>query len=424
MKHISLHARLFIGFISLLAPESLAFSQASQPPQAPDLVHNGWPTMVPGKNISDPELQSMGPGTFSDTVLPYSMIHESSGKIFSEDAALKAAMLAYAKTKARRDAFNQRYASLVIPEVNFNNATFASAVEYLKQQAEKSSGGEVIVNTVMLFPSGQDQRSKVSLDVRNIPFMEALRYICDQADADYTLEPYAIALTPRGSAPPQSEVSKVESAPEPISYLCLPRLTLSQSSLEDALAMLKSEAATISDGELKVNFVTHLPAGAKLGLINLNLGEIPFGEAFCYVCAQAGVDFDMDSYAIVVTGRGDDSPIQNGSVLPGVPVDSRVSGVIIPVIHIKQGSFSASLALLTQRVSQLTAGAASVNLVVKGDDQFGTQPINLDLSNVPFFAALRYVCYQAEAKFVVDKYAIIVSPANLPAAPPVQSASR
>jgi hypothetical protein len=297
-------------------------------------------------------------------------------------------------------------------------------VEYLKQQAEKSSGGEVIVNTVLLFPSGKAQPGKVSLDVRNIPFMEALRYVCDQAGAEYTLEPYAIVLTPRGSDPPQTEVSKVESAPEPISYVCLPRLTLSQSSLGDALDMLKRETDSISDGALNGNFVTHLPPDAKPGLVNLNLGEIPFGEAFCYVCAQAGVDFDIDPYAIVVTGRGNDAPVQNGTVHPGIQVDARVSGVMIPEVHIKQASLSAALDMLRQRVAEHTGGAAAVNFVVQEPEELQARPISLELSNVPFFAALRYVCYQAEAKFTVDKYAIVVSPAKLPGVPPAQSVLR
>jgi len=71
-------------------------------------------------------------GELSDRYVPYYFIKESSAKIFKDDAAQEAAFLAYARSKASRVAFNQRFQSLIIPKVTFTNATFDSAVEYLR----------------------------------------------------------------------------------------------------------------------------------------------------------------------------------------------------------------------------------------------------------------------------------------------------
>jgi hypothetical protein len=116
----------------------------------------------------------------------------------------------------------------------------------------------------------------------------------------------------------------------------------------------------------------------------------------------------------VVTGQGDAAPVQNGTILPGATVDERVASVMIPKIQLDQASLSASLDMLRQRTSKLSGGAA-VNFVVQGE-ALGAKPVNLNASDVPFFAALRYVCYQADAKFAVDKYAIVISAANPPPA--------
>ena len=267
----------------------------------------------------------------------------------------------------------------------------------------------------MLLPPSVAKNRKVSLDVRNIPFLVALRYACQQAGTDFTVETCAIAITDRAKAEPND--GDMRAANGAITYLGIPRIALDQSPLGVALDLLKQDVRNMSAGALDVNFVVHLPVDAKPNPVTIQLADIPFREALRYICAQAGVDFVADPDAIVITAHGDAAPIENGTVLPGASVDSRLSKLVFPEIKIQKATLNVALDLLKKRAADLSAGAVTVNFVAQSRDDPRGNLVTLDTANLPFFAALRYVCYQADAKFAVDKYAIVISPADTRAAP-------
>lgn len=84
--------------------------------------------------------------------------------------------------------------SLVLPKVEFRNATFGSALEYLKQQAAKQSGEKVKVSFVVQLPPEFSDTRKVTLNLANVPFLEAVRYVCDQGEVAYAVEKYAVVI--------------------------------------------------------------------------------------------------------------------------------------------------------------------------------------------------------------------------------------
>jgi tetratricopeptide (TPR) repeat protein len=93
---------------------------------------------------------------------------------------------------------------LLLPKVNFKNATFSAALDYLKQEAAKQS---VAVSFVPQLPDAQLQKP-ITLSLGQIPFLDALTYICQLDGAVYKIDPYAIVITPQppsapgGAAPP------------------------------------------------------------------------------------------------------------------------------------------------------------------------------------------------------------------------------
>ena len=120
----------FIGGVSLLLLDFRAGAQ-SDPPFLTGTASYSWPLLHRLYDMEGPA-PVLPMGELSDRYVPYYFIKESSAKIFKDDAAQEAAFLAYARSKASRVAFNQRFQSLIIPKVTFTNATFDSAVEYLR----------------------------------------------------------------------------------------------------------------------------------------------------------------------------------------------------------------------------------------------------------------------------------------------------
>ena len=87
--------------------------------------------------------------------------------------------------------------ALIVPQVQFRDATLGSALEYLRQQATKISGGKTSVNFVVQLPDEMVKSQAVTLSLTNVPFSEVLRYLGDLAGISFTYEKYAIAVRPK-----------------------------------------------------------------------------------------------------------------------------------------------------------------------------------------------------------------------------------
>jgi hypothetical protein len=81
---------------------------------------------------------------------------------------------------------------LMLPKIEFKDATFTSALDFFKEQAAKQG---VTVSFVAQLPEPQLEH-RVTLSLSNIPFLDALRYLCEQNNAVSTQEPYAIVIKP------------------------------------------------------------------------------------------------------------------------------------------------------------------------------------------------------------------------------------
>lgn len=81
---------------------------------------------------------------------------------------------------------------LVLPKVELKDAAFSAALDFFKYEAAKQS---VTVSFVPQLPPAQLEHT-VTLSLSQIPFLDALRYLCEQNNAVYKVERYAIVITP------------------------------------------------------------------------------------------------------------------------------------------------------------------------------------------------------------------------------------
>lgn len=79
--------------------------------------------------------------------------------------------------------------ALVLPEVKFKEATFAEALEYLKQMAAKQS----VAVSIVVQPD-VNREAKVTLNLANVPFTEALRYVCELVGTKYSIDRFAVVV--------------------------------------------------------------------------------------------------------------------------------------------------------------------------------------------------------------------------------------
>ncbi len=93
--------------------------------------------------------------------------------------------------EARQAKPKDQIGSLVLPKVEFREANFSSALGALRDQAAKQS---VTVSFVSQL-SAEQMQHPVTVSLTNIPFLEALRYLCSLNGATYKVEQYAIVIT-------------------------------------------------------------------------------------------------------------------------------------------------------------------------------------------------------------------------------------
>lgn len=86
---------------------------------------------------------------------------------------------------------------LILPQVEFKDATFSVALDFFKTAALKQG---VTVSFVSQLPQPQMDH-QITLSLAQIPFLDALRYACDLDHAIYKIERYAIVIMPNGEAP-------------------------------------------------------------------------------------------------------------------------------------------------------------------------------------------------------------------------------
>jgi len=94
-------------------------------------------------------------------------------------------------TPAASDLFSK----LILPKVELKDAAFSAALDFFKHEAAVQS---VNVSFVAQLPAAQMERP-VTLSLSQIPFLTALKYLCDLNGAAYKVEPYAIVIVPAGA---------------------------------------------------------------------------------------------------------------------------------------------------------------------------------------------------------------------------------
>jgi hypothetical protein len=92
----------------------------------------------------------------------------------------------------------KQLSALIIPQIQFKDANFASALEALKAKVTEVSGGKQAANFVV--KPGVDQNTAVTLSLTNVPVTEALRYLAELANSKVEYEKYAIVIKPAGGA--------------------------------------------------------------------------------------------------------------------------------------------------------------------------------------------------------------------------------
>ena len=101
---------------------------------------------------------------------------------------------------------NRKLDEIIIPKVDFNEATVREALDFLKVRAAALDAGEPDpsrkgLNIVLkLAPDAAEAASKVSLNLTDIPLRQAIGYVAQAAGLKFKVEPYAVVVVPQSES--------------------------------------------------------------------------------------------------------------------------------------------------------------------------------------------------------------------------------
>ncbi len=121
---------------------------------------------------------------------------------WEEKAPTNVTQAAPASTSSRSAGayITEKMDKIIFPTVLFQNATVDEAIEFIRiksKDLDTSESDPTRKGISVILRSGDAPASaKISLDLKDVPMSEALRYICDLAQMKYKVESYAVVISP------------------------------------------------------------------------------------------------------------------------------------------------------------------------------------------------------------------------------------
>lgn len=188
---------------------------------------------------------------------------------------------------------------IVFPQIQFRDATVTEAVDYFRMKSRDldPSGPESPSKGVNIVVRGaQSSSAKITLDLKQVPLGEALKYTAELAGMEVRVESFAILLLPKGSATAGHAQTTV---PQAGSSIIFPNISFTDATLDEALHYIRIKSRDIDPSKNGVNIVQK-PDAATDAKITLSLRNVPVNEALRYLAELTGNKLTTEGNTFIV----------------------------------------------------------------------------------------------------------------------------
>ncbi len=209
-------------------------------------------------------------------------------------------------TKQQPSAMTAKLQSIVLPQVQFSEATLEEAIEFfrVKSRALDTSEPEVSKRGVNIVLK-DSFAGKITLDLKEVPLMEALKYTASLAGLELQIGDNAVILHKRSdSTTTKPERAAQGKAVELAKKYILPQVNFSAVSTDEALEFLRRRVQGSDDAEqpADINLILK-PGGDPKTQITLDLKDVSLWEAVRYVAELSNHSVSADDHSIILTPR-------------------------------------------------------------------------------------------------------------------------
>lgn len=185
--------------------------------------------------------------------------------------------------------------AIIFPILAFNNATVDEAVEYLRIKSRDldTSASDPKGVSILVRPSDKPSPS-ITLDLREVPLGEALRYVAELTGLQMRVEPFAVVLAPPSKAVPTAATG---GADHPIT---LPNVEFKDATIDEALRFIRIKSRDLDPAQKGVNIIKK-PGGAEGAKITISLRNVPVNEALRYIASLASYTLTNEAGTFILT---------------------------------------------------------------------------------------------------------------------------
>ena len=207
--------------------------------------------------------------------------------------------------------------AIIFPTVQFREASVQEAVEFFRIKARDLDPAKQGVNIVLKSDAALN-KAQLTLDLKDVPLMEALRYVAALAGLSLTAGDSAIVLeapqtTPQSSKPQPVDAAKPSAkgsgaasetaASKAAQAIIIPSLQFREASVEEAVEFLRLKARDLDPAKQGVNIVLKPGSSTKAAKLTLDLRNIPLMEALKYVASLADLEIKVGESAISLEAK-------------------------------------------------------------------------------------------------------------------------
>ncbi len=214
-------------------------------------------------------------------------------------SSAQAPITAPPRPAAQPSAAAEKAKRITVARVDFQEAPLEDVVEFLKDESRELDPEKKGVNILLHAPPAT-RAAKITLQLRDVPLFDAVRYTADIAGLKLTAGENVLLLSPAkvpavGTLPSAARSSV---AGEKARRIVVPLLDFKDAPLNDVLAFLDDQDRELDPDKKGVNILLQAPPGAKLPTITLNLRNIPLLEALGYIAQLADCELAVDDHAL------------------------------------------------------------------------------------------------------------------------------
>lgn len=202
----------------------------------------------------------------------------------------------------------QRAEKIIIPTVQFSGASVKDAIEFLRVKSRASDPAGKGIN-IILTPDAASSTASLTLDLKDVPLSEALRYTAELCNLKLTADGDAIILQEAGppapatkSSPPvptttPASTSTKSSASAKAKTIIIPAIQFTSASVAEAVEFLRIRARETDPQNTGINIILSNPTNAQ---ITLDLKDVPLDAALQYVAELANMKVVPGDHALLI----------------------------------------------------------------------------------------------------------------------------